>query len=234
MRRTAGSLRVQWKVLPREVQHFLSARKAAHNNPKSGAKDADIDEIYMRLYCARAGSKDKNGQDVYALPFKYFDAPNFSSQHPKFGGKNAAKNNQIGLRAIRRGGSTERDDTERASDSQKRPTGVKNEFHEAQKRRGEVEVVKTLQYIIEELRRSTGVMPSVLEGQEKTRLKEKNIMLLKVLPPDSVEYKALLNEMMHGTEKERTTTLTETSNDDVFHVEVTNDDSIFEHETDMC
>lgn len=87
MRRTAGALRVKFQVLSRELQHFIAARKSAHNKPRSGATDVDTDELTMRLYCAREGRKDKDGQDVYEMPFKYREAADFLSQHPKFGGR---------------------------------------------------------------------------------------------------------------------------------------------------
>lgn len=53
---------------------MLTARKTEHNKPGSGSTDGDMEEITMRLYCALAGRKDRNGNEVFVQLFKYMEA----------------------------------------------------------------------------------------------------------------------------------------------------------------
>lgn len=95
MRRTAGALGVKWKVSSRGVHHLLSARKAPNNIPMIGATDGGMDDLTIRLYCMRVIRKDKNGQEVYEVPFIYVDAVEFLSQHPKIGGRSGEDSDKL-------------------------------------------------------------------------------------------------------------------------------------------
>lgn len=215
MQRTAGALRVKWQALAREVQHYLGARKAAHNKPRSGSTEVDIEELTMRLYCARAGRKDSNGHDVYALPFKYVEAANFLASHPKFGGRSEADEKRLRDSAMGREESGDGEDTAASGVGRKRPRGVKADKRAVQKARGDAEVADTLREIKEELSKNTAVMRSVAEGQEKSRLHDKNVMLLQVLPPDSEVYRNVLKKVMEDAAAESNATATETAHDEV-------------------
>lgn len=50
----------------------------------------------MRLYCARAGIKDRKKNVSFALPFKYLEAWDFLSQQT-FGGRTAAEEKKRGI-----------------------------------------------------------------------------------------------------------------------------------------
>lgn len=110
-------------MLCREVQHYLAARKAAHTKPRNGSTDVDMDELTMRLYCARAGRKDSNLQDVYALPFMYVDAANFLCEHPKFGERTEAEEKQMRDSAMGHGESWDGGETSGMTVTGKRPRG---------------------------------------------------------------------------------------------------------------
>lgn len=62
MRRTGASLPVKGQGMSREVQHYIFLQKYSHNRPRSGTTDADMDELIMRLYFARAGKRRRMGR----------------------------------------------------------------------------------------------------------------------------------------------------------------------------
>lgn len=53
---------------------------------RSCGNDGEMDELTMRLYCARAARKEKNGQDVYAMTFMYGEEAEFYRNTPSLGG----------------------------------------------------------------------------------------------------------------------------------------------------
>lgn len=87
MARTPGSLRVKWQTLQRESQIYLAAKQKVFGNPRSGMTTGDCEALTMKLYCTRAGRKDEHGNDIFASPFRYIEAAEYLSVHPKFGGR---------------------------------------------------------------------------------------------------------------------------------------------------
>lgn len=45
---------------------------------------ADVGSLAMRTYCSKAGKEDKDGNKMYAKPFKYIKAAQHLDNHPKF------------------------------------------------------------------------------------------------------------------------------------------------------
>lgn len=89
LKRAPVTYRVKWQILQRQAIIYLGAMSAANNRKqgrKCGLNAEDVEQLTMRLYCLRAGRKNKNGHIISVPPFKYISAAHYLSRLPKFGG----------------------------------------------------------------------------------------------------------------------------------------------------
>ena len=65
------------------------------NVQRSGMTEENMGELVMNLYCKKAGKELEDGSYQLAKPFKFIEASNFLSDHPKFGGKSEEEENKV-------------------------------------------------------------------------------------------------------------------------------------------
>lgn len=211
--RSGGSLRVKWKNLARDTQIFLAARNSMISKPASGMKSFNLEEMEIHLYCSRPVEKDKDGEIQFAPPFKFVDASEFLSSHPKFGGKNdedilkyISATSYGSTRKRNQGSNTSGpgvlcDDSlseERyfiVSASSKKPIGSKRMKKEHERSKKEEQFIRKFFHIHEEMKATNDIMRRMADGCDVERKAEREYRLLQVLPPYSSKYKAIIDRM---------------------------------------
>lgn len=99
--------------------------KGCAQQERNGTTEVDMEDITMRLYCAGAGLKEKDGKDVYVMPFKYRGAAEVFSQHPKFGRRSEKEEKALRDSSMRWGESSDSGNTGGMTTIGKRPRGMK-------------------------------------------------------------------------------------------------------------
>lgn len=142
---------------------------------------------------------------MFATAFRYIEAAEFLSDHPKSGGKSADASRAMCDSALETvpavceavdGGNdvggrvTDGDATVKMKQSgddriRKRTKWIKTKKREGIEDRQETEVASILSEIKDEMRRSTDVMQTVADEQAQGRMFDKNVTLLQVIPPES-------------------------------------------------
>lgn len=194
--RTPGSLRVKWQTLLRGVQIYFGEVKYVEETPASGTEAADIEELAMKLYCIRTRKKSAHTTDMHIILLKYKETARYLKAHPNFGELTNNEEDALLGNELGRGGSSDAETEGGFSrDRGKQPKGQKRCQRDEKRRKEEEVLVETLKNIKEQINRTAEVMEKAVECLERSKLFERDFMLLQVLLEGSIAHARVLERI---------------------------------------